>query len=318
MNYERIYYSIIEKYKTNTSLLLGLDYFETHHIMPKCLGGKDTEENLVSLPVREHILLHIILTRIYPNNYKILLAANCMVSGLGSKNERLNRIKTLPRISTKLIADIKRKSIEYLRNYGIACGEDGKVVFKAKTAVCFDKNFNVIRTYYPVKLCKLDGFYFTSICRACREQISYANYNWAYKEDFEVDHQNELNRFYERVSIGDLPTLDTTYNKLSYKERLKLRPKRKHTEESKKKISESNKGKIKNISPEMKKISREKANQTKLKNKTFSGRKRISVLAPDGKIYDSLTDCGNAYKVTRHTIKSWVKNHPEKGFKYTK
>lgn len=74
MNYKKIHDSIIEKYK-----LLNLkkgqgQYLETHHIIPKCLGGLDIKENRVNLPAREHFLIHRLLTRIYPDNRNLKFA----------------------------------------------------------------------------------------------------------------------------------------------------------------------------------------------------------------------------------------------------
>ena len=50
------------------------DYFEMHHIIPRCLGGNDEEENIVALTAREHFLAHYLLMKIYPDNYKLGLA----------------------------------------------------------------------------------------------------------------------------------------------------------------------------------------------------------------------------------------------------
>ena len=319
MDYQKLYDNIISKYKNNPELLKGVEYFEIHHIIPKCLGGSNDESNLVSLPVREHIILHILLTKIYPDNLKILFAANCMVLGTGYEREGSRRNSAINTISTKLIAEIREKSKKYLREVGIivkTSTNEQITIFKAKRAICFDSNFNVIRTYYPVNTCSIDGFYSNSVSRACRNKKDYAGYSWMYEEEFYKNHKDELNIFYENAKNGILPDLDTSYNLLSYSDKLKLRPKPVHTEQSKKKISEKNKGRKKNISPEAKKQAREKAKRTMIKNNTQSGRKRILVESPTGKIYNSLTECGKEFKVDRHTIQNWIKYHPEKGFKF--
>ena len=44
------------------------EYKEEHHVIPKCMGGSDDEENLVHLYAREHIIAHKLLTEIYPNH----------------------------------------------------------------------------------------------------------------------------------------------------------------------------------------------------------------------------------------------------------
>jgi hypothetical protein len=61
MNYQRAYDRIIERAKRRS-----LDcYFETHHIVPRSLGGSDDPRNLVDLTYREHFLVHWLLTKIY-------------------------------------------------------------------------------------------------------------------------------------------------------------------------------------------------------------------------------------------------------------
>ena len=61
MNYSIIYDGLINKRKDTTAT----GYIEHHHIIPKCMGGKDDESNLVSLTGREHWIAHLLLYRIY-------------------------------------------------------------------------------------------------------------------------------------------------------------------------------------------------------------------------------------------------------------
>ncbi len=68
MNYQKIYNKIIEKARFRNEID---GYYEKHHILPKSLGGLDTDENLVKLTFREHFLCHRLLTRIYPNEVKM-------------------------------------------------------------------------------------------------------------------------------------------------------------------------------------------------------------------------------------------------------
>jgi hypothetical protein len=65
MNWEIIYKNLIgkailEKRSRSTEI-----YYENHHIIPKHMGGDNSENNLVLLTFREHILAHYILWRIY-------------------------------------------------------------------------------------------------------------------------------------------------------------------------------------------------------------------------------------------------------------
>lgn len=88
MNYKLIYDKLIEKAKTR--LLLN-EYVESHHIIPKCIGGTNNTENLVDLKPEEHYVCHQLLVKIYPNNRSLLYAATMMCSKSPS-NKRNNKL----------------------------------------------------------------------------------------------------------------------------------------------------------------------------------------------------------------------------------
>jgi len=64
MNYRNIYNSIIDKYKNQSGIT------ETHHIVPKSLGGDDGPENLVKVSPRIHYILHLLLYKMNSGNDK--------------------------------------------------------------------------------------------------------------------------------------------------------------------------------------------------------------------------------------------------------
>ena len=84
MNYKKNYEDYIRYVKTldrkkekrsrNGIINENYIYYERHHIEPTCLGGPDTEDNTVFLTAREHFLAHYLLTKVYPNNNKIIFA----------------------------------------------------------------------------------------------------------------------------------------------------------------------------------------------------------------------------------------------------
>lgn len=47
------------------------NYFEKHHILPKCIGGNDKNDNLIDLYADEHFIAHKLLAEQYPDNIKI-------------------------------------------------------------------------------------------------------------------------------------------------------------------------------------------------------------------------------------------------------
>ena len=62
--YTKWYMNIVERAKNR--VVDG--YTESHHIIPRCLGGSDDKNNLVSLTAREHFICHLLLTKMSDNN----------------------------------------------------------------------------------------------------------------------------------------------------------------------------------------------------------------------------------------------------------
>ena len=65
INWKDIYNHLIEKNK-HIDLIEGI-YYERHHIVPRYMGINNSNENLVYLSFREHILAHYILWRLHGN-----------------------------------------------------------------------------------------------------------------------------------------------------------------------------------------------------------------------------------------------------------
>ena len=64
MNYIEIHNYIINRAKNR---IINKGYIEKHHIIPKCMGGKNHKKNIVKLTGREHYIIHQLLAKIYPN-----------------------------------------------------------------------------------------------------------------------------------------------------------------------------------------------------------------------------------------------------------
>ena len=100
--YKKWHDSIIDRAKNRVLSC----YTEKHHIIPKSCGGSDDKSNLVSLTVKEHFIVHMLLTKILKGNnrYKMILAFSFMCD-LNRINSRLFinlRSKALKIISKKL------------------------------------------------------------------------------------------------------------------------------------------------------------------------------------------------------------------------
>jgi DNA-binding CsgD family transcriptional regulator len=65
--YTKCYFSII----TNaTARVIPTEYTESHHIIPKCLGGTNSNDNLVRLTAREHFMCHRLLVKMTTGDSK--------------------------------------------------------------------------------------------------------------------------------------------------------------------------------------------------------------------------------------------------------
>ena len=61
MNKLKIYQNLCESRKDMNRFKGDGNYYESHHIKPRWLGGKDTKDNLVLLTAREHYIAHYLL-----------------------------------------------------------------------------------------------------------------------------------------------------------------------------------------------------------------------------------------------------------------
>lgn len=67
MDYSKIYYQLCHSRQLLRpgSKPEPAKNYETHHILPKCLGGTDENSNLVHLTFREHFIAHRLLTKFH-------------------------------------------------------------------------------------------------------------------------------------------------------------------------------------------------------------------------------------------------------------
>jgi len=103
MEYLKIYNQIIDNAKNRS--ING--YTEKHHIVPKCLGGINKKDNIVSLTAKEHYICHKLLCEIYPNETKLKYAfwRMCNVAN----NEFQHRTYT---VSSRVYGRIKQEVAE--------------------------------------------------------------------------------------------------------------------------------------------------------------------------------------------------------------
>lgn len=83
MNYKKQYELLIEKHGMQSKPTIG--YFERHHILPKCMNGKDFFFNLTYLSARCHLLAHWLLMKAHPDVKGLKIAYTTMCTREGVK-----------------------------------------------------------------------------------------------------------------------------------------------------------------------------------------------------------------------------------------
>ena len=114
--YEHWYYGIISKAKSQLRSKNGEVYYEGHHIIPRSLGGVDSEENIVLLTAREHFICHWLLYKFSKGVSKHKMAhAWFMMCNVNNDNQKRyippTRIYEAAKIAKSLspVSDITRK-----------------------------------------------------------------------------------------------------------------------------------------------------------------------------------------------------------------
>lgn len=92
MNYKLHYEKLISKAQNRS--ILKSEYKEVHHIIPKCMGGDNSKENLIPLFPEEHFIAHLLLTKIYPNEKGLMDAVFLMSTIKRYSNKKYGWLRT--------------------------------------------------------------------------------------------------------------------------------------------------------------------------------------------------------------------------------
>lgn len=98
MDYDAHYNNLMAKARRRVQVE---DYSEKHHVIPKCMGGDNSLENIVILTAREHFIAHWLLTKKFPREWKLYFALFQMTKSNGQHR----------RVVTSRQFEIARRSI---------------------------------------------------------------------------------------------------------------------------------------------------------------------------------------------------------------
>jgi hypothetical protein len=136
--YTACYFRIIEK-SHGRVLSVG----EKHHIIPRSMGGTNVASNFAKLTPREHLICHILLTKMTDGNskYKMLCAMNLMMQK-SSKNH--NRDYTR---SSKLYQSLREEFVLHSKGRPKPVGFGEKIAESNRTRIVSERTKSRLREY---------------------------------------------------------------------------------------------------------------------------------------------------------------------------
>lgn len=191
--YKDWYDKIVNNAKTRGSSKKSLDYYtEEHHILPKCLGGVDESSNLVLLTAKEHIIVHILLHRAYPDNTKLAHAANCMILLRNSKE----RSKEIDLLDLNLLSELRELSGNLLKK-SMVC----YIVENDEDSV---ETVTVCKIYDSIVDTESDGFNKSCIYEAEKHGRTYCGYFWLKLTEAEEVIPQAILEYRDKINAGEL------------------------------------------------------------------------------------------------------------------
>ena len=106
--YEKWYCGIIETARNRKIN----EYTETHHILPRSLGGNNEPDNLVELTAREHFMCHWLLTKMHTGQARgKMINALYMMQGRGPYQTRYKS-----KITSRIYKNLREEYAVYISN----------------------------------------------------------------------------------------------------------------------------------------------------------------------------------------------------------
>ena len=178
------------------------EYKERHHIVPKCMGGSDDEENLVDLLLREHIIAHKLLADIYPScgdvQYAFWMMCNCreyddVVKPAEYEAARKSFSKNHPMKRPEVVAKIKGEK-NPMKRPEVAAKHKGEnnpmkrpevVAKQSKPVEAIDSETGrVVHHFKSIRGAGRAGFDPSHVCDCCNgKRKTHKGFIWRYVEE---------------------------------------------------------------------------------------------------------------------------------------
>ena len=125
--YYNWYYKLINKAKKR--IITG--YTETHHIIPKSLGGQDILDNMVELTAREHFIAHLCLVKMTKGSEQrsMIKAAYSIINWKNKSQARIFKV------NNRVYETLKTQHSENMKKFNPMFNEE----IKAKNTSLFKK-----------------------------------------------------------------------------------------------------------------------------------------------------------------------------------
>lgn len=104
--YTKTYMSLIDSRKKLSRNKKDASIYESHHIVPKCMGGSNFSSNKVLLTPREHFICHLLLTKMVESPLKGKMY--CSLVRFMGKNIKQKNIKINSKIYDRIIRENRK------------------------------------------------------------------------------------------------------------------------------------------------------------------------------------------------------------------
>lgn len=240
MNYEKLYDDIILRAKNRIDTV---GYFEIHHILPRCLGGSNSKENLVRLTAREHFLCHYLLYKMQepstPAYYKIAHAFRMMKAVPGSTERYFN---------ARLYESAKQAFSEAMSQNQIGeknSRHNSKWIYSIaeRISITIAKDDPLPIGYTEGRILNFDKIF--KICLTCNTEFISINAKYCSSTCRTMSAKTKQSCINRALKLKGISRSEETKRRISISRRNNPTPAsgRKHSEESKQKMSAAHLGK---------------------------------------------------------------------------